>query len=119
MNGESPNLIVVRVISAAICVLLVLYVNRKSNRGDLSFTLTLVWTLAFLFGFTAALQPKVLKFISHISGAEVPANILFFASIFFLIVISFGLTLKVSRQSKQIIRLSQEIALISAVNKKK
>ena len=104
--------ILLRVFGVVVFVAGSLFVNKKINKGDLSFMLGTVWTAAFVFGTFIAILPGVLFEISHLVGTVVPANILYFSAIFFLVVIAFGLTLKASVQNRQLIRLSQEIAIM-------
>lgn len=112
VGDMSHRWLLLRGLSVLLFVLWIFFVNRQVNKGQLSFLLGAVWTTAFFVATISALFPNLLRSISSLLGVIVPANILFFASIIFLIVLCFGLTLKSSLHNRQLIRLAQDLALL-------
>lgn len=112
MQAQQPSWVLIRLFCIIVFSLLIWFVNRKSNKGELSFSLGVLWIVAFGLGIFLAAFPLVLYQVSRILGTVLPSNVLFFFSILFLMILCFGMTLKISLQSKQIIRLTQEFGLL-------
>lgn len=114
MHTQPPTWMFIRLFCILVFSLLIWFVNRKSNRGELSFSLGVLWTSAFGFGLLIAILPSVTSLIAQRVGVLVPSNVLFFGSILFLTILCFGITLKISSQGKKIIRLTQELGIINS-----
>lgn len=72
---------------------------------------SLVWLLLGLIGLAAALFPSWVFLISAMLGFEKPVNLIFFACVLFLMVVSLGYNLIVSKQAVRIKVLTQELSL--------
>jgi hypothetical protein len=103
---------IIRIASAVVLAALFIFINKRMHRAELSFTLGLIWLLAVSTAFVFSIFPASLSGLAHELGVQVPANFLFFASQFFLVLLVFGLTLKSARQEKRLTRLAQELALL-------
>lgn len=90
---------------------LLVIVNYLRN-GKLTFQYSLIW---FVVGFGlmfCILFPDILIGFSHIIGVEVASNFVFLAEGVFVLILLLSLTLIVSKQRKQIVRLTQRMALM-------
>ena len=112
LSSGQHQLLMIRVFCVLLFAFGTWFVNRRISRGKLSFMLGTVWTLAFVFGALSAMFPAIIFFIGSAVGTVLPVNILYFGAILFLVAIAFGLTLKTSLMNRQIIALSQELALL-------
>jgi hypothetical protein len=78
----------------------------------LTFQYSLIW---FVLGFALVLCilfPDILINLSHVVGVEVASNFVFLVEGIFVLVLLISLTLIVSKQRKQIVRLTQRMAII-------
>lgn len=112
MDMEISDLFLLRMVSAALLCGLLLFVHKRLHRSEISFTLGVVWSLAIGGALILSLAPSLLSGMSSHAGAELPVHFLFFMVQFFLVLLVFGLTLKSAKQERQIIRLSQDAALL-------
>lgn len=72
---------------------------------------SLVWLLLGVVGLAAALFPSWVFSLSGALGFEKPVNLIFFACVLFLMVVSLGYNLIVSKQAVRIKVLTQELSL--------
>ena len=92
-----------------------IYVGKlptKYEDGKLTFQYSLIW---FVLGFGLMLCiifPNILIDASHIVGVEVASNFVFLVEGIFVLVLLISLTLIVSKQRKQIVRLTQRMAIL-------
>lgn len=91
----------------AFLVLVVFMIKRESTLLKYS----LVWLFLGLVGLAAALFPSWVFFVSEGLGFEKPVNLIFFACVLFLMVVSLGYNVIVSKQSVRIKELTQEVSL--------
>jgi len=96
---------------AVIFVFFLVIVNYLRN-GKLTFQYSLIWFVAGVALLICVLFPNLLIAISHIIGVEVASNFVFLVEGVFVLVILISLTLIVSKQRKQIVRLTQRMALM-------
>lgn len=82
----------------------------RKNKLELKYALT--WLLTGMIMIIILLVPSLLFRISNLLGIEVPSNMLFTFGLFFLLLLTFGLTISNSRNSKRIRVLTQEIAVL-------
>lgn len=95
-----------------VVVIFLLVIVNYLRKGKLTFQYSLIWfVVAFALMF-CILFPDVLINFSHIVGVEVASNFVFLAEGVFVLVILISLTLIVSKQRKQIVRLTQRMALM-------
>lgn len=96
----------------AVVVVFMLVIVNYLRSGKLTFQYSLIW---FLLGFVLMLCiifPDVLISASHIVGVEVASNFVFLVEGIFVLVLLISLTLIVSKQRKQIVRLTQRMAIM-------
>jgi hypothetical protein len=81
------------------------------HRGKLNLKYALLWILA---GFVVLMDifPGMLGRIATALGIELPINMLFFVGFCFALLLVFGLTIKVSKMSDEVKRLTQELAIL-------
>ncbi len=82
----------------------------RSKRMELKYALT--WILTSTSFVLLSIFPGILDVISEILHVKEPVNAIFLSVIFLLLVIVFTLTLALSRNSRRVKVLSQEIAII-------
>ena len=73
---------------------------------------TLLWIFAGISMVIISLFPEVFFVLTKLIGIIEPVNGLFFMGIFFSLLITFSLTIALSRQSERARKLAQEIALL-------
>lgn len=96
----------------AVVVAFLLVIVNYLRKGKLTFQYSLIW---FVLSFTlmvCILFPNVLIDASHIVGVEVASNFVFLVEGIFVLVLLISLTLIVSKQRKQIVRLTQCVAIL-------
>ena len=93
-----------------VLVMLIFMKAIKDKRLELQYTIT--WLALLLAGLILVIFPRLLSLISRWVGIAVPVNTLFFLGFCFSVVLIYRLTLVVSKQSNQITKLTQEIAIL-------
>lgn len=91
-------------------VLIILIKQIKDKKLALQYSLT--WMSLIVVLYILVLFPGLLNWISEIVGIAVPVNTLFFFGFLFSLLILYQLTQVISKMSKQIQTLTQEIALL-------
>lgn len=89
------------------------------KKGALELKYALTWLLLSIGLVLIVLLPGLLTKISNLLGIYDATNMVFFVGIIFLIVIIFGLTMSLSRNSDRVRQLTQAIALQDYENRKK
>ncbi|MGT2799396.1 DUF2304 domain-containing protein [Streptococcus marmotae] len=92
-------------------VLFLFYLVRMVVKKDIEMKNAFSWILLSLLSLPLVWFPPILEVSSNLLGVEVPSNLIFFISIFFLICLVFSLTCIISKQSIQIRKLAQKMAL--------
>lgn len=82
----------------------------KKKRLNLKYTI--LWIFAGFIMLLVSLFPQILFAVTDFVGIEVPSNALFAIILFFIILILMTLTSIVSKQTEQLKRLTQTIALL-------
>lgn len=77
---------------------------------DIKFALP--WLIVGVIVLILDVFPPLMDWLVHLFGIELPVNMMFFFGFCFTLFLVFGLTVKVSRQSEQLKRLTQEVALL-------
>jgi hypothetical protein len=70
------------------------------------------WMSMLLILLIVAIFPDLLKWLSFVSGVELPINIVFFLGFCFVLLIVYGLTSTVSKLSKENKELAQKVSLL-------
>ena len=81
-------------------------------KGTLTFQYSLIWFVLAFALLVCILFPNILISLSHLVGVEVASNFVFLVEGIFVLVLLISLTLIVSKQRKQIVRLTQRMAII-------
>jgi hypothetical protein len=87
----------------------IIYMLRKEVL-DLRFSL--IWVFIGFCMILFAIFPNIMFYSSRLLGIEVPSNAVFFLAILFLMMITFSLTLALSRQSVKVTKMAEKIALL-------
>lgn len=90
-------------------------ISKMIRRKYLELNYSIVWLLAGVFFLVLAVFDKTLGFISNLIFIKEPVNALFLMVLFFVIMMLLVLTVALSRASRKIVDLSQELAFIKKV----
>lgn len=96
---------------ASVCFLII--VLRFIRRQHLSVSHSLLWLVLGIAGIAAALIPSWVFALSGLLGFELPANLIFFVCIFFLIVAVLSISMVASSQADMIRGLVQDVSLLT------
>lgn len=88
--------------------LLIHFMKKKT----LSIKYTLLWLLAGVILALLIVFPKILQSVAKFLGFESPMNGLFVIAIGFMVILMISITSIVSRQSKKIVTLTQEVGIL-------
>jgi len=95
--------------TAIITFVFVFYLLR---RGVLQEKYAVLWLFLSGIALILAIFPGVLEPLSSVLGVATPVNLLFFATVSLLILISIQLSFELSRHEMRIRRLAEEVALL-------
>ena len=99
------------IVAVLILAALVGIVNMVRKEAlDIKFALS--WLFVGVLVLALDIFPEIMTYMVHLLGIELPVNMMFFFGFCFTLFLLFTLTVKVSKQSEQIKRLAQEIALL-------
>ena len=93
-------------------VFAILYIAARLRKKKLDYKFGLSWMLICIIITIFAIWPSFLSKVSRALGIYDPVNMLMFFGLILAIVLIFYLTGEVSRQSEQIKRLTQELAIL-------
>jgi hypothetical protein len=99
---------IITVLTSLGTFLFILYLLRK---GVLKEKYAVLWLAVSGIALFFAIFPGVLRAITEALGVQVPANLLFFATIVLLVLVSVQLSYELSRHEARIRRLAEEVAL--------
>lgn len=96
-----------------ICMMLTLiYIGRRINEKKLDYKFGIVWALVCIVLMVFAIWPRLLAKVAHLIGIYDPVNMLAFLGLVLVIMIIFSLSMEISKQSEQIKKISQELAIL-------
>lgn len=96
-----------------VCMILALiYIGRRVATKRLEFKFGIAWSFIVVVIMVFAIWPKLLAMVAHLLGIYDPVNMLAFVGIVLAIFAIFSLMMEVSKQSEQIKRLTQELAIL-------
>ena len=101
-----------QIVVGVVIVLTLIGIFRQVHSNHLNLRYALIWILVGTVVFIFDICPTLLVGLTKLLGMELPVNMLFFLGFIFALGILFVLTTKVSRQSDEIKRLTQELALM-------
>lgn len=109
----------IKVIIVVLLVLGLIKIVSLIKKGALELKYALTWLLLSIGLALIVLVPGLLTGISNLLGIYDANNMVFFAGIIFLIIIIFGLTMSISRNSDRVRQLAQSMALQDYENRNK
>lgn len=101
-----------QIVVAVIILLALLGIINMVRKEDLDLKFALSWLVVGIVVLILDVFPGIMNYLVHLLGIELPVNMMFFFGFCFTLFLVFTLTVKVSRQSEQIKRLVQELALL-------
>lgn len=101
-----------QIIVAVILVIALAAIVNMVRKEILDIRFALSWLAVGIIVLIFDLFPPVMDWLVLLFGIELPVNMMFFFGFCFTLFLVFGLTMKVSRQSEQLKRLTQELALL-------
>lgn len=104
----SPNWL-----GVAAALLMTVMVAELLRRGILRERFAVLWLAVCGALLLLALVPDLLDAVADLLGFAVPSNLLFFASILFLLLIALQLSHEVSRLESRTRRLAEDLAMLS------
>jgi hypothetical protein len=99
-------------LGAIAAVLVFIFIVSLMRRGLLKEKYAVLWLIFAGVTFLLAVIPGALRWISDLLGVEIPANLIFFATLTLLILVSIQLNYELSRHEARIRRLAEEVALL-------
>lgn len=101
-----------QIVLGIITVLFFLYILLMIKNKKLELKYSLVWLCSSFLLIIFSVYPILVKHISNVLHIKEPVNALFLIAIFFLLLISFTLTIALSRNSNRVKTLSQELGIL-------
>lgn len=101
-----------QIIVAVIMVIALTGIANMVRKGALDLKFALSWFAVGVIVLVLDIFPGIMSYLVHLLGIELPVNMLFFFGFCFTLFLVFILTIKVSRQSEQLKRLTQEVGLL-------
>lgn len=92
-------------------VITLVFIVDLLRRGVLKEKYAVLWLAVASVALVLAVFPGLLEWITLTLGVEIPANLLFFATIVVLVLVAVQLSYELSRHEAQIRRLAEEAAL--------
>ena len=105
----SQTLRIEMIVFAAVLAVIIVYEIQKKK---MLIRYSLVWLLIAFLLILLGLFPGILSGLCNVLGIKVPTNLLFFLGIITLLMLSFGQTCIISRQSEQIKQLIQQLSIL-------
>lgn len=93
------------------CVVTIIFVLRKIKKSQFKIGDTLYWIFFTIFLLMMCIFPKVIYWVSNLIGFESPSNFIFVAIIFLLLVKTFLLDARVSKNEDKLTKLTQKYAI--------
>lgn len=90
----------------------VVFVFEMLRRGILKERFAALWLVVSGILLVVAIFPSILAYAARLVGVEVAANLLFFVSIIFLLLVAVQLSFEVSRLEARTRRLAEDLALL-------
>ncbi len=102
----------IQIIVAVVLIVALVAIINMVRKEALDIRFALSWLTVGVIVLFLDVFPSVMDWLVHLFGIELPVNMMFFFGFCFTLFLVFGLTIKVSRQSEQLKRLTQEVALL-------
>ena len=101
-----------QIIVAVVILLALAGIANMVRRETLDIKFALSWLTVGALVLVLDIFPGIMNYLVHLLGIDLPVNMMFFFGFCFTLFLVFILTVKVSRQSEQLKRLTQEVALL-------
>lgn len=102
------------------CILTYMYIIRTIRKSNVRIDDIIIWVIGILILFVFSVFPIIPAKLATLFNFISPANFIFFSVIFFLFVMVFLLTIKVSQQQEKVKDLTHKLAMFEKeLNKKK
>lgn len=105
----SLNLLICSICFAAAIIISIIYLVVRKK---ISIKFALVWIILFTILLIAIIIPGFMEWITTLLGFQTPSNMVLTIFIALLVAINIASTVAMSRSSKKITKLTQEIALL-------
>ncbi len=109
----------IQIIIAVLVVLALVFIANLVRKEALDIKFALPWITVGAVVLLLDLFPGIMNSLVRLLGIELPVNMMFFFGFCFTLLLLFSLTVKVSRQSGQLKRLVQEVALLQEQSDRK
>lgn len=103
---------ILRIVVTLLSIAFMVLVCRQVSNGKLLLRYSLLWLTLAIVTILVSLFPDPMYRFAEIMGFNTPSNFVFFAALFFLLVICLSLSVVVSRQALRIKDLVQNMALL-------
>ncbi len=100
-----------------VIMLLLVWITRQIKSRKLELRYTLSWLLLIVALLILVVFPQLLNGLSEVIGVQSPMNTLFLCGFVFSLTIIYTLTAAVSKQSEEIKKLTQKVALLEKKEK--
>lgn len=101
-----------QIMVAVVIVAALVWIANMVRKQALDIRFALSWVTVGGVVLILDVFPGIMNYLVHLLGIELPVNMMFFFGFCFTLFLVFILTVKVSRQSEQLKRLTQEVALL-------
>lgn len=101
-------------IGLAAALVMALAVAELLRRGILRERFAALWLIVCALLIVVAVFPQLLRSAAELLGFTLPANLMFFASILFLLLVAVQLSYEVSRLEARSRRLAEDLALLAS-----
>ena len=88
------------------------YVAYQVRKESIDLKYSFLWLLIGGMLIFISLVPESVRILADFLGIDIPVNALFLVSIFFIFIIIMLLTIEISKSSRKIARLTQELGLL-------
>lgn len=100
---------VVLLVGTLIFITIIINMLRK-EKVELKYTL--IWIITGILMLIIVINPALADGLARLMGIEVTVNAVFYLALLFVLLITFSLTIALSRQSIRVKELAQELALL-------
>ena len=95
-------------------LIFIIGIIRSIKKNDVNIKYSLIWLFSGILIIIVTIIPNLLEILSKFLGFELVSNMIFLLAILLLLVLSYSFTVILSRHSKRIRLLTQEISILKA-----
>ena len=100
-----------QIFTLALLFAAILFLYSRMHTGCIAVKYTLPWIVLIIVMAIITVFPELIYETAAFLGVETPSNMLYYIGTLLMLVIIYNLTVTVSRQSKQIAKITQEMGL--------